>query len=129
MASIIRRTVVLCSKEPVWRYRINAKQKEYTRQWWWYTGFGCTRGTGTFFSACFLLQMNSRVFPQTQEEDPLFPDVLRRRINSILPDLALRSEGGLQERHLFHTLFTSAQLYIFPIWRLMKMAKNKICLL
>ena len=66
-------------------------------------------GQGRFFKHVFFLQMNSRVFPQTKEEDPLFPDVLRRRVNAILPDLPLRSGGGLQERHLFHILFTSAQ--------------------
>jgi hypothetical protein len=66
-------------------------------------------GQGRFFQHMFLLQMNSRVFPQTQEEDPLFPDVLRRKVISILPDLCLRSERGLQERHLFHILMTSAR--------------------
>ena len=64
---------------------------------------------GRFFQHAFFLQMNSRIFPQASDEDPLFPDILRKKVLSIIPDLPIRSERGLQERHLFHILCTSSR--------------------
>ena len=64
---------------------------------------------GRFFQHAFFLQMNSRIFPQASEEDPLFPDILRKKLLTIIPDLPIRSERGLQERHLFHILCTSSR--------------------
>jgi hypothetical protein len=56
------------------------------------------------FDSLFVLGMNRDVFPRAITEDPLLPDVLRRRLREVLPDLPVKSEGTHEERFLFAQL-------------------------
>ncbi len=59
---------------------------------------------GRTFSHLFLLGMNRDVFPRLVREDPLLPDVLRRALEAVLPDVPVKKRGEDEERYLFAAL-------------------------
>jgi len=60
------------------------------------------------FERLFLMGLSREVFPRPIAEAPLLPDVLRRRLRSVLPDLPVKSEGYDEERYLFAQLLSSS---------------------
>src|SRR5688572_12013357 len=52
--------------------------------------------------------MNRDVFPRLVREDPLLPDALRRRLESVLPDVPVKQRAEDEERYLFAALCASA---------------------
>ncbi len=63
---------------------------------------------GRTFSHLFVLGMNRDVFPRVVLEDPFLPDVVRRALLPVLPDLALKETGFAEERYLFAQLLSAS---------------------
>ncbi len=63
---------------------------------------------GRTFDHLFLIGLNRDVFPRPLREDPLLPDDLRRVVQRVLPDLALRRGAVDDERHAFAQLLSAA---------------------
>jgi len=60
------------------------------------------------FERLFLIGLSREVFPRPIVEAPLLPDVLRRRMRAVLPDLPVKREGYDEERYLFAQLLSSS---------------------
>ncbi|HTF35544.1 MAG TPA: PD-(D/E)XK nuclease family protein [Myxococcota bacterium] len=63
---------------------------------------------GRTFSHLFILGMNRDVFPRVVLEDPFLPDAVRRALLPVLPDLALKETGFVEERYLFAQLLSAS---------------------
>ncbi len=59
---------------------------------------------GRRFAELFMIGMNRDVFPRPIAADPLMPDPLRRTLQTLLPDLPVKTRGRDEERHLFASL-------------------------
>jgi len=64
---------------------------------------------GLTFDRIFLLGLNRGVFPRGIREDPLLPDVARRRLREVLPDLPVKRDGFDEERFLFAQTLAAAE--------------------
>jgi RecB family exonuclease len=56
---------------------------------------------GRTFTHCFVLALNRDVFPRLAREDALLPDVLRRALEAVLPDVPVKQRAEEEERYLF----------------------------
>jgi RecB family exonuclease len=63
---------------------------------------------GRTFAQLFLMGLSRDVFPRIVREDPLLPDVLRRALEAVLPDVPIKQRGEDEERYLFAALCASA---------------------
>jgi RecB family exonuclease len=63
---------------------------------------------GRTFAQLFLMGLSRDVFPRVVREDPLLPDVLRRALEAVLPDVPIKQRGEDEERYLFAALCASA---------------------
>ncbi|HYB13304.1 MAG TPA: PD-(D/E)XK nuclease family protein [Myxococcota bacterium] len=71
---------------------------------------------GRTFSHLFVLGLNRDVFPRVVQEDPFLPDAVRRALLPVLPDLALKETGFVEERYLFAQLL-SASSHVTLCWQ------------
>jgi hypothetical protein len=71
---------------------------------------------GRTFSHLFVLGMNRESFPRVVQEDPFLPDGVRRALLPVLPDLALKETGFVEERYLFAQLL-SASAHVALSWQ------------
>ncbi|MDX1999413.1 MAG: PD-(D/E)XK nuclease family protein [Thermoanaerobaculia bacterium] len=69
---------------------------------------GATEARGLVFDHLFLVGLNRDLFPRPIAEDPLLPDDQRRALARVLPDLAGKTAGHGEERHLFASLLAAA---------------------
>ncbi len=60
------------------------------------------------FEHLFVLGLERDGFPRIVAEDPLLPDALRSRIETLLPDVPIKRRGHDEERHLFAQLVSSS---------------------
>jgi PD-(D/E)XK nuclease superfamily protein len=67
-----------------------------------------TEARGRTFEHLFLLGLNRDLFPRAIREDPLLPDVLRRILRRVLPDVPVKSGGFDEERYLFSQLLAAS---------------------
>ena len=63
---------------------------------------GCT------FAHLFVVGLERDAFPRKPEPDALLPDSLRRSMQSLLPDLPIKSRARAEERHLFAELLSAS---------------------
>ena len=63
---------------------------------------------GRCFAQLFLMGLSREVFPRLVREDPLLPDVLRRALEAVLPDVPIKQRGEDEERYLFAALCAAA---------------------
>src|SRR5215469_7123089 len=71
---------------------------------------------GRTFSHLFVLGMNREIFPRIVQEDPFLPDGVRRALLPVLPDLALKETGFVEELYLFSQLL-SASTHVTLSWQ------------
>lgn len=67
-----------------------------------------TRARSLTFDALWLLGLNRGVLPRAGADDPLLGDELRRRLQAVLPELALKRAAQDEQRYLFAQLLTAA---------------------
>jgi len=67
-----------------------------------------THARGCTFEHLFVLGMNRNGFPRGVVEDALVPDVLRRRLRDVLPEMPIKERARDEERHLFAELVSSS---------------------
>jgi len=60
------------------------------------------------FDELFLLGLNRDVFPRSVQQDPLLPDLVRRAIAVVLPEIPVKSTGYDEERYLFAQLLSAS---------------------
>ncbi|HKE10315.1 MAG TPA: PD-(D/E)XK nuclease family protein [Myxococcota bacterium] len=72
---------------------------------------------GRTFAHLFVLGMNREAFPRIVQDDPFLPDAVRRALLPVLPDLALKETGFVEERYLFAQLL-SASVHVTLSWQL-----------
>jgi RecB family exonuclease len=60
------------------------------------------------FAALFLVGLNRDVFPRSVSQDPLLPDLVRRQLAVLLPDLPIKATGYDEDRYLFAQLLSSS---------------------
>jgi len=63
---------------------------------------------GRTFEHLFVAGLNRDLFPRIVREDPLLPDDLRRVLQRVLPDLAVKRAGFDEERYLFAQLLSAS---------------------
>lgn len=64
---------------------------------------------GRTFEHLFLIGLNRDVFPRSIGSDPIFPDEMRMRFESLLPDMPILSRGRLEDRYLFAQLLSASE--------------------
>lgn len=71
-----------------------------------------TEARSRTFEHLFVVGLNRGIFPRSVQEDPLFPDSLRRLIaregHGVLPDLPIKRRGFDEERYLFAQLLSAS---------------------
>ncbi|MBW2270694.1 MAG: PD-(D/E)XK nuclease family protein [Deltaproteobacteria bacterium] len=78
---------------------------------------GVVQARSLTFEHLFLLGVNRDVFPRPLLEDPLFPDIVRRPLESLLPEIPLKSRTFEEEHYLFAQLL-SASSNVTLSWQL-----------
>ena len=66
------------------------------------------RGARRTFARLFVIGLYRDLFPRLVREDPLLPDVLRRALETVLPDVPIKRRGYDEERYLFAAALLAA---------------------
>lgn len=69
---------------------------------------GAMEARARTFDHLFVLGLQRESFPRRIAEDPLLPDRVRRRLETVLPELPVKSRGHQEERYLFAQLASSS---------------------
>lgn len=70
--------------------------------------FGVVEARSHSFEHLFLLGLNRDVFPRPLLDDPLLPDVVRRPLEPLLPEIPLKSRTFEEEHYLFAQLLAAS---------------------
>ncbi|MFQ5416508.1 MAG: PD-(D/E)XK nuclease family protein, partial [Myxococcota bacterium] len=60
------------------------------------------------FGDLFVIGLNRGVFPRRVRPDPLLPDLVRRKLAEVLPDLPIKATSIEEDRYLFAQLLSSS---------------------
>lgn len=69
---------------------------------------GAVEARARTFARLYLLGANREVFPRPILEDPLLPDALRVRLETLLPEIPVKARGFDEEHYLFAQLLSAS---------------------